>query len=52
MTTYNIGEKPGKGKYCCTQGSCDWSVELDDADDALPPCGNCGPEQKTTYKKC
>ena len=37
MTTHNIGEKPGKGKYCCTK--CNWSVVLDDADDRLPPCG-------------
>ena len=49
---YNIGEKPGKGKYCCTSPSCDWSVNLDDTDDTLPPCGNCGAGQNTTYQKC
>jgi hypothetical protein len=34
MATYNIGEKPGIGRYCCT--SCSWSVLLDDHDDRLP----------------
>ncbi len=24
---HQIGEKPGKGKYCCTK--CNWSVVLD-----------------------
>jgi hypothetical protein len=47
---YDIGEKPGKGHYCCTK--CDWSVTLDDDDDKLPPCGNCGAGQKTKYVKC
>ncbi len=47
---YNIGEKPGKGKYCCT--NCSWSVNLNDTDDTLPPCGNCGKGQNTTYEKC
>lgn len=48
--SYSIGEKPGKGKYCCT--NCNWSVDLDDADDRLPPCGNCGKGQQTTYNNC
>ena len=48
--TYNISEKPGKGRYCCTK--CGWSVVLDDYDDRLPPCGNCGRGQRTTYTKC
>lgn len=48
--TYDIGEKPGKGTYQCT--SCNsWTVTLDDHDDRLPPCGNCGPGQKVKYKK-
>lgn len=47
---YSIGEKPGKGSYCCTK--CRWKVTLDDADDRLPPCGNCGAGQNTTYEKC
>lgn len=47
---YDIGEKPGKGKYCCTD--CDWSVVLDDDDDVLPPCGKCGASQSTTYEAC
>ena len=47
---YNIGEKPGKGRYCCTK--CGWSVALDDGDGRLPPCGNCGPGQSTTYTRC
>ena len=37
---YNIGEKPGKGTYCCTK--CGWRVTLDDDDDRLAPCGKCG----------
>ena len=47
---YQVGEKPGKGRYCCTE--CDWVVVLDDNDDRLPPCGKCGKGQNTTYKKC
>ena len=47
---YNIGEKPGKGRYCCTK--CDWSVNLDDDSDQLPPCGNCGKDQNTQYVGC
>lgn len=47
---YNIGEKPGKGRYCCTK--CNWSATLDDASDRLPPCGNCGAGQDTTYVRC
>ena len=45
---YNIGEKPGKGSYCCT--NCGWQVTLDDEDDRLPPCGSCGKGQNTTYR--
>lgn len=48
---YDIGEKPGKGRYCCTKCN-KWSVELDDNSDKLPPCGNCGKGQKVKYKKC
>lgn len=47
---YDIGEKPGKGRYCCTD--CGWDVTLDDHDDPLPPCGNCGEGQDTTYRSC
>ena len=36
----DIGEQPGIGKYCCK--NCKWSVTLNDSDDKLPPCGNCG----------
>ena len=50
VVMHNIGEKPGKGKYCCTY--CNWSVYLDDYDDRLPPCGNCGKGQDTKYRKC
>lgn len=50
MATYNIGEKPGIGRYCCTR--CSWSVRLDDQDDRLPPCGSCGAGQQTTYRSC
>lgn len=48
--THEIGEQPGTGRYCCTD--CGWSVNLDDADDKLPPCGNCGKGQDTTYRHC
>ena len=47
---YSIGEKPGIGRYCCT--NCNWSVYLDNNDDRLPPCGDCGKGQNTTYTKC
>jgi len=47
---YNIGEKPGKDRYCCID--CDWSVYLDDDSDALPPCGNCYKGQQTKYVRC
>ena len=46
---YDIGEKPGKGRYACTD--CNWTVTLDDSDDRLPPCGRCGKGQKTRYVK-
>lgn len=47
---YDIGEKTGAGEYCCT--NCNWSVTLDDDSDRLPPYGNCGKGQDTTYEKC
>jgi len=47
---YDIGEKPGVGRYCCT--SCGWSVNLDDGSDRLPPCGSCGKGQQTKYNSC
>jgi hypothetical protein len=47
---YSIGEKPGKGTYCCT--NCGWSCTLDDDTDVLPPCGSCGKGQNTTYDRC
>lgn len=50
MIMYNVGEKPGRGRYCCT--NCDWKVVLDDASDRLPPCGNCGKGQDTKYVRC
>lgn len=51
MASYEIGEQPGVGKYCCENCS-DWSVELDDDSDKLPPCGKCGPGQEITYTDC
>lgn len=33
------GEKPGIGKYICLK--CGKDVNLDDADDTLPPCPSC-----------
>lgn len=50
MATHDIGEKPGKGRYCCT--NCKWSVLLDGDSDRLPPCGSCGKGQQTTYQDC
>ena len=50
MATHDIGEKPGKGRYCCT--NCNWSVVLDNDSDRLPPCGSCGKGQQTTYQDC
>ena len=47
---YNIGEKPGKGTYCCTR--CNWRVTLDDNSDPLPPCGTCGSGQQIRYIRC
>lgn len=34
---HDIGEKPGRGRYCCT--NCNWSVYLDNADDRLHLAG-------------
>ena len=48
---YNIGQRPGIGLYCCMNG-CGWSVRLDNASDALPPCGNCGRGQRISYYRC
>lgn len=50
MATHDIGEKPGKERYCCTE--CGWSVVLDDDSDRLPPCGKCGKGQTTRYRDC
>ena len=47
---YDIGEKPGRGSYCCT--NCSWRVTLDDDSDRLPPCGSCGKGQNTKYNRC
>ena len=49
---YSIGEKPGKGTYCCTSTTCDWKVTLDENSGPLPPCGNCGSGQHIRYKRC
>lgn len=48
---YDIGEKPGIGWYCCSNG-CTWRVHLDDHDDALPPCGNCPRGSTVKYYRC
>ena len=47
---YSIGEKPGRGTYCCL--NCNWRVTLDDDSDRLPPCGYCGSGQHVTYYRC
>jgi DNA-directed RNA polymerase subunit RPC12/RpoP len=39
------GEKPGKGRYVCT--NCGQVVHLDDNSDSLPPCPKCS---KTNYR--
>lgn len=36
----NTGEKPGKGEYTCVK--CGQVVKLNDEEDKLPPCPNCG----------
>lgn len=48
---FDIGEKPGIGNYRCWN-NCGWEVHLDDADDRLPPCGTCGPNQTVKYNRC
>lgn len=37
--TYECGEKPGAGRYACT--NCDKELVLDDNTDTLPPCSKC-----------
>ena len=36
---YKCGEKPGKGRYVCT--NCGEDLNLNDDTDTLPPCTNC-----------
>lgn len=36
--TYHTGEKPGKGRYSCT--NCGTDVELNSGD-KMPPCPKC-----------
>ena len=43
---YTTGEKPGKGRYRCTE--CGHIIHLDDDSDALPPCPVC---DNTTWNK-
>jgi transposase InsO family protein len=52
MAEYDIGEKPGKGRYCCTTDGSAWSVTPDVDSDVLPPCGTCGAGQTTKYQDC
>lgn len=47
---YDIGEKPGKGTYRCTNCGT-WEVTLDEDSDRLPPCGDCGKGQKVKYER-
>lgn len=44
--TYKTGEKPGKGRYQCT--NCDEIIRLDQDTDTLPPCPKCN---NTTWRK-
>ncbi len=36
---YKCGEKPGIGRYICT--NCGEDLHLDDVTDKLPPCAKC-----------
>ena len=36
---YKCGEKPGIGRYICT--NCGEDLHLDDVTDTLPPCAKC-----------
>ncbi|MGV8144353.1 MAG: zinc ribbon-containing protein [Methanothermobacter sp.] len=36
---YKCGEKPGIGRYICT--NCGEDLHLDDSTDTLPPCAKC-----------
>ena len=49
-TRYQIGYKPGKGFYSCTNWGCNWEVVLDE-DGKLPPCGRCSTRRKKNYYK-
>ncbi|ALT69281.1 rubredoxin-like protein [Methanobrevibacter millerae] len=44
--TYKCGEKPGIGRYVCT--NCGEDLHLDKSSKPLPPCSRCG---KCTYEK-
>lgn len=39
LVMYTAGQKPGIGKYTCTQRGA--TVRLDNATDLLSPCSNC-----------
>lgn len=49
--TYSMGEKPGAGEYKCVNCDDEWSVTLDNDDDMLPPCGNCGEGVDPEYRR-
>ncbi len=38
---YKCGEKPGAGRYVCTNEVCGEDLYLDDDTDTLPPCAIC-----------
>lgn len=48
--TYDVGEEPGAGRYCCAH--CRWTVDLDKDSERLPPCGRCEKGQSTEYVGC
>ncbi len=47
---YEIGEKPGTGMYQCAR-CCEWIVVIEDADNPLPPCDQCGSGADVRYQK-
>ncbi len=49
---HRVGEKPGRGQFCCANPKCEWSVTLRDAEDALPPCSYCERGPRTGYIRC
>ena len=47
---YDIGEKPGIGRYRCWN-NCGWEVYLNNSDDRLPPCAKCPAGATVKYNR-